>query len=101
MWDLESRAYVLCGEMLGLIIRAVDLRGHRYMVPLQAFLPRDKTTFTGTAVERWILPLFVTYNSRTVDWILSSFSLNQTGFVVAIEVADVISPKTKLIALFH
>jgi len=86
--------------MLGLIIRAVDLLGHRYMVPLQAFLLRDKTTFTQAAVERWILPLFVTDTSRTVDWILSSFSLNQTGFVVTIEV-DVISPKMKLIALFH
>jgi len=71
------------------------------MVPLQAFLPRDKNTFTGAAVEHWILPLFVTDTSRTVDWILSSFSLNQTGFVVTIEVADVIYPKMKLIALFH
>jgi len=51
MWDLESRAYVLCRKTLGLIIRAVELFVYRYMVPLQAFLPRDMTTFTGAAVE--------------------------------------------------
>ena len=51
MWDLESRASVLSRKMLGLIIHAVELFGHRYMVPLQTFLPRDMTTLTGAAVE--------------------------------------------------
>ena len=49
-WGLESRAYVLCRKMLGVIIRAVELLGHRCMVPLQEFLLRDVTAFTGAAV---------------------------------------------------